>query len=107
MVVVEQEFSVVGILENLPETFNVLEKYVPRFFKNIESIYSQSKEEIRNKNFNPHKKNITETLRKTLKQNFSNEIEFYEFCKQRLYRQIETLTQLRSETASDDKIVSS
>ena len=37
MAVVEEEFSVVGILENLPETFSVFEKYVPRFFKNIKT----------------------------------------------------------------------
>ena len=107
MAVVEEEFSVVGILENLPKTFSVFENYVPRFFKNIEDIYNHSKEEIRNKNFNPHKKKITEALRKTLRKVFSNEMEFYEFCKQRLYRQMATMTQLKRKAGSDENIIRS
>lgn len=36
---VEENYAVVGILEDLNTTFAVLEHYVPRFFKGINNIY--------------------------------------------------------------------
>ena len=38
-------------------------------------------------NKNPTKKTISEETRNILRKNLTNEIEFYEFCKQRLYLQ--------------------
>ncbi|KAK7065483.1 hypothetical protein SK128_007193 [Halocaridina rubra] len=39
---VEESFAVVGILENLPLTFKVLELYIPRYFRGITStVYGQ------------------------------------------------------------------
>ena len=98
MAVVEENFSVVGILENLNKTFYALENYVPRFFENIKKTFDTSKEDSKYKNVNPHKKNITDQLRTSLRQKFSNEVEFYEFCKQRLHRQAEALTQWKSKS---------
>ena len=87
MSVVEEEFSVVGILEDLNGTFTAMERYVPRFFNGIGSTYQDSKEGTKNKNYNPNKKQITEHLRRTLQHKFSNDFEFYDFCKQRLHKQ--------------------
>lgn len=36
---VEENYAVVGILEDLNKTFAVMEHYVPRFFRGISSIY--------------------------------------------------------------------
>ena len=91
MSVIEEEFSVVGILEDLNGTFTAMERYVPRFFNGIGSTYQDSKEGTKNKNYNPNKKQITEHLRRTLQHKFSNDFEFYDFCKQRLYKQINKL----------------
>lgn len=88
MAVVDEHYSVVGILEDLNGTFQALENYVPRFFKNIRIRFNKAKEEVKNKNYNPNKKRIPNTLRKTLEQKFSKDLEFYDFCKQRLHMQM-------------------
>lgn len=36
---VENDYAVVGVLEDLDTTFAVMEQYVPRFFKGVASIY--------------------------------------------------------------------
>ena len=94
MAVVDEHYSVVGILEDLNGTFQALENYVPRFFKNINSRFNKAKEEVKNKNYNPNKKRIPNTLRKTLEHKFSNDFEFYDFCKQRLHMQMKISQEL-------------
>lgn len=37
---VEQQYAVVGVLEDLNTTLSVLEKYVPRFFEGVRDIYA-------------------------------------------------------------------
>merc|ERR1712223_1598188 len=60
---VEKHYAVVGVLEELNKTLTVLEHYVPRFFKGAKDVYWN---EV---------------------QIFSRELEFFDFCKQRLHKQ--------------------
>lgn len=39
------------------------------------------------KNSNPFKPHISEEIKQMLRQNFTREIEFYQFCRQRLHKQ--------------------
>lgn len=88
---VEQEYAVVGSWEETNITLTVLEKYVPRFFDGIGKLYETDKK-IHSKNKNIFRKgDITPEVRSILKDRFRYEIEFYEFCKQRLFRQYEAV----------------
>jgi len=48
------------------------------------SVHSKA---IRNRNRNNRKPHIDPDVREMVRRNFTNEYEFYYFCKQRLYKQ--------------------
>ena len=91
--IVEEKYSVIGILEDLESTFKVLENYVPKFFRNSTKIFkdNDSNLTLTHTNKNPIKKKLEDHTRKFLEKKFSVEIEFYEYCKQRLYNQLQSL----------------
>ncbi|KAH8373529.1 hypothetical protein KR009_012428 [Drosophila setifemur] len=84
---VETEYSVVGTWEERNITLTVLEKYVPRFFNHARFLHKLNSHSIRNRNRNHRKPHIDPDVREMVKRNFTNEYEFYHFCKQRLYKQ--------------------
>jgi len=106
---VERDFSVVGSWEDVNVTLTVLENYIPRFFKGSMEIYYGNVplkllfrgaqkhlylplEPIRGlafkkQNLNPWKPKISERIKRIMRANFTQEYDFYYFCKQRLYRQ--------------------
>ncbi|GLG99530.1 Heparin sulfate O-sulfotransferase [Gryllus bimaculatus] len=65
---VEQHYAVVGVLEDLNTTLTVFEHYVPRFFQGASEVYWEVKDLVR--------------------RNFTREVEFYQFCRQRLHKQL-------------------
>ena len=83
---VEKYYSVVGVLEKWTESLQVFEKYVPFYLNGLPEAY---KEYMRSKpkNENAVKPKTPKEIKKQVATNFTTEIEFYEFCKQRLYRQ--------------------
>ena len=84
---VEQYYSVVGILELLPESMKVLESFVPSYFHGISEVYNdQFKKKRTNQNLS--KPRVREDIKEMVAKNMSLEIRFYEFCKQRLYKQL-------------------
>lgn len=85
--VVESEFSVVGVLEDLNTTLAVFEKYIPRFFEGASEIYHENREFFETINSNNAKPPVSEQVKDIVRKNFTHEIEFYEFCKKRLYTQ--------------------
>jgi hypothetical protein len=85
--VVETQYSVVGVLEDLNITLAVLEKYIPRFFAGATEIYHNEIKSFNNINRNNFKPPVSEEIKNLVRQNFSREIEFYKFCKQRLHTQ--------------------
>jgi len=83
---VEKHYAVVGVLEDFNKTLSVLEHYIPTIFKGSLNIYWET---LKGQRFvqNSYKKPLDKTIRDVLQPNFTREIEFYEFCKQRLNRQ--------------------
>ncbi|CAD7083099.1 unnamed protein product [Hermetia illucens] len=84
---VESQYSVVGVLEDLNTTFSVLEKYIPRFFKGATEVYYGGSDKLNNINRNNFKPPVSEEVKEIVRRNFTREIEFYQFCRQRLHKQ--------------------
>ncbi|KOB68228.1 Pipe, partial [Operophtera brumata] len=61
--VVEEQYAVVGVLEDMNSTLMALERYPP----------------------------VSEAVKNIVRANFTREIEFYEFCRQRLHMQLRAL----------------
>lgn len=84
---VETQYAVVGVLEDLNTTLAVFEKYIPRFFAGATEIYYNEIKNFNKINKNNFKPPVSEEVKNLVRQNFSREIEFYKFCKQRLHTQ--------------------
>jgi hypothetical protein len=109
---VEQQYAVVGVLEDFNVTLTVFEHYIPRFFRGASNVYYgkyffillillrvlvidkySSKNMLTGEmglhkvNQNAFKPTVSEAVKDIVRQNFTREIEFYQFCRQRLYRQ--------------------
>lgn len=85
--VVERDYAVVGILEDMNTTLTVFEKYIPRFFAGAREIYYNEIKHFNKINKNNFKPPVTEEVKNIVRQNFTREIEFFKFCKERLQRQ--------------------
>ena len=102
---VENHYAVVGLAEDMELTIKIMEKYLPRYFKNAAQIYNR--EHLANFsnvgfnkdtntvliNKNPHSKPVQNSTRKLLMNHpvFKLEYDFYNFVKQRLYVQAKHL----------------
>ena len=67
-------------------SLEILENFVPKYFHDARKIYKEMMKE-RHVNKNMFKPKTPSYIREVLLKNFTKEIEFYEFCKQRLLRQ--------------------
>ena len=83
---VEKYYAVVGVLEKMQESLEVLENYVPAFFKNAHNMYQKMLKDT-HINRNKQKPKVPQYVKNLLRSNFTLEIEFFEFCKQRLFKQ--------------------
>ncbi|XP_071057470.1 heparan sulfate 2-O-sulfotransferase pipe isoform X2 [Onthophagus taurus] len=84
---VDQHYAVVGVLEDLNMTLKVLEHYIPKFFEGATDVYYNEIKRYNTINRNMYKPPVSEEVKDIVRQNFTKEIEFYEFCKQRLQKQ--------------------
>ena len=77
------------LVEEMKKSLFVLERYIPRFFDNATMVYDELMIHTNNGGINKNifKPKITMQLQKMLLHNFSNELDFYEFCKARLHKQ--------------------
>ena len=89
--IVDREYAVVGVLEDMEITLRVLENYIPRFFKGVHQIYHDDLDKFTSVNKNHEKPSVSEDIKEILRRNFTYEIEFYEFCRQRLHEQYQAL----------------
>ena len=87
---VERYYAVVGVLEKWNDTLKVLENYLPRFFTNARKVYKEMMHD-QPTNKNKWKIKAAKEIKDMVQGNFTTEIEFYNFCKQRLYRQMLTI----------------
>ena len=60
-------------------------------FAGVRELYENSKKEVKKMGQNFHKGFVSEEIKNLVRQNFSREIEFYEFCKERLKLQLENI----------------
>ncbi|CAL4119977.1 unnamed protein product, partial [Meganyctiphanes norvegica] len=86
---VESYYSVVGVLEELPLSLQVLQHYLPRFFKDVTTL--QSSQGSTHKNENHSKKQASESTKSLLKEHIPLDFEFYQYLRQRLYLQAQAL----------------
>jgi len=84
---VERHYAVVGVLEELNKTLTVLEHYVPRFFKGALDVYWNEVHIFSKINRNIYKPPVAEEVKDIVRKNFTRELEFFDFCKQRLHKQ--------------------
>jgi len=84
---VEKHYAVVGVLEELNKTLTVLEHYVPRFFKGAKDVYWNEVQVFSRINRNIYKPPVAESTKEIVRKNFTRELEFFDFCKQRLHKQ--------------------
>ncbi|KAI5637084.1 sulfotransferase family domain-containing protein [Phthorimaea operculella] len=89
--VVEEQYAVVGVLEDMNSTLTALERYIPRFFQGASTMYWDQLNTFNRINRNNFKPPVSEAVKQLVRANFTREIEFYEFCKQRLYTQLRAL----------------
>ncbi len=89
---VEKYYKVVGITEKTNETLAVLEDQMPEYFKGAQKLYHSHQEVVKFRYPNAHKKPVTEEVKQLVRANFTVEVEFYEYLKQRLQNQFESLT---------------
>ncbi|XP_063235466.1 heparan sulfate 2-O-sulfotransferase pipe [Bacillus rossius redtenbacheri] len=85
---VERHYAVVGVLEDLNSTLTVLEHYVPRFFSGASQVFWGEVDRFSRINRNLFKPPVSEHVKELVSKNFTREIEFYQFCRQRLHRQL-------------------
>ncbi|XP_050333806.1 heparan sulfate 2-O-sulfotransferase pipe-like [Bactrocera neohumeralis] len=84
---VERDYAVVGSWEDTNITLTVFEKYIPRFFQGAKILFEIHNNEITTRNKNKRKPKIDADVKEMIRKNFTNEYDFYYFCKQRLYKQ--------------------
>ncbi|XP_004931534.1 heparan sulfate 2-O-sulfotransferase pipe [Bombyx mori] len=89
--VVEEQYAVVGVLEDMNSTLLAFERYVPRFFTGASRLYWEELNTFNRINRNAFKPPVSEAVKQIVRANFTREIEFYEFCKQRLHMQLKAL----------------
>lgn len=87
----EKHYAVVGVLEDVNTTLTVLENYVPLFFDGATEIYWDQINSFTRINRNSFKPPVSEEVKELVRRNFTREIEFYQFCKQRLHKQYRAL----------------
>jgi dermatan/chondrotin sulfate uronyl 2-O-sulfotransferase UST len=80
-------YAVVGVLEDFNTTIAVMEQYVPQFFRGAVNTYFDNIEDFKETNKNNFKPPVSEKIKEVVRRNFTREIEFYQFCRQRLHRQ--------------------
>ena len=91
---VEKHYAVVAVLEEMNKSLYVFENYIPRFFRHGTKLYNNLMKDTRGTrgvNKNLYKPKMSKEVRNQLMQNFTLEIDFYEFCKARLHKQYTAL----------------
>jgi dermatan/chondrotin sulfate uronyl 2-O-sulfotransferase UST len=84
---VEKFYPVVSVIENVNMTLSVLEAKMPEFFNGAIEIYAEDEDIKEGREKNPYKLPLSDEFKNIIRANFTHEIEFYNFCKQRLLTQ--------------------
>ena len=95
---VEMFYPVVGITEDMTKTLKVLEAKMPEMFAGASAEYFNNTNIKAFRHNNPFKLPVSKEVRDILVEKFKHEIEFYQFCKQRLEIQYKELVQYSPST---------
>ncbi len=91
----ERHYATVGLAEDLPTSFRVMEQLLPRFFAGASRIFARmerSDGQQYRRNEGDHKDYyVSNEALAVLRANMSLELEFYEFSRQRLVQQLTNL----------------
>ena len=89
---VSKHYPVVGVLEMFNTTLNVMEGTLPKFFRGAVDTYYNDPffENYEYRNLETRKR-VSEGIKSLVRTNLTNEIEFYEFCVQRLHFQFSAI----------------
>ena len=87
-----KNFPVVGVLEMFNTTLDVLEHKLPQYFKGAKNAFYNN--DVKTYANTQNKDFISEKIKNIVRQNLTHEIEFYDFCCQRLQRQHEKFKRL-------------
>ena len=86
---VEKYYDVVGVLEEFNKTLSVMENFMPQYFRGASEAYKHHGTSGRAEN--KFKPSVSEEIKAMVRANFSREFEFYDFCKQRLFKQYDSI----------------
>ena len=76
------------------QTLAVMEAKLPQYFSGASDLYFKDKE-INHFYSNKFKPSVSEDIKEMLRANFTYELKFYEFCKERLQTQFNMLKRLK------------
>ncbi len=88
---VEKHYTVVGVLEHLNKSLEVFEFSLPEVFKGATELYHVSDRIRKRKIRNAHKLPVAPEVMEKVRANFTREIEFYNFVRQRLDAQYQRI----------------
>ena len=81
-------FPVVGVLERFNDTLNVLEWTYPQFFEGASTIYYDQVLQYYSYSELNHKRKVSNVVKSIVRQNFTQDHDFYLFCTQILGQQL-------------------
>jgi len=75
------------VLEEFLVSIQVLENIVPRFFNGATKLYASIVQEQGAINKNIYQPKVDAKIQDLVRKNLTREVDFYNFCRQRLYKQ--------------------
>ncbi|XP_063587135.1 uronyl 2-sulfotransferase-like [Penaeus indicus] len=87
----ENYYSVVGVLEELSLSLQVLQHYLPRFFNNVGALELGSGHVVLNERPREYKPTVTNATKGMLRSILKEDLELYQFARQRLHLQARAL----------------
>ena len=89
---VEKFYPVVGVTEDMGQTIKVLEAKMPEMFAGAGNEYFNNSNVKAYRHQNPFKLPVSKRVKAILVERFQHEIDFYQFCRQRLQIQYNDLS---------------
>ncbi|KAK7068842.1 hypothetical protein SK128_003059 [Halocaridina rubra] len=90
-----ENFIAIGIAEDIPTSLFVFEYYLPTFFENYKAVNLSSGTIKLNQRPGLYAPSISNTTRAILRSSMKEDIEFYDFIRQRLFRQAKSISAIK------------
>lgn len=88
---VEEHYVVVGLLEHLNTTLAVLEHFLPQYFKNAQVVFDKSPAFVQHRHESFWEMPVSDDSKRFMARNLVQEMQFYEYLKNRLFRQFDSI----------------